>query len=477
MFQKQQLQEMRPTAKELFSGRQCFAITMATVVFVALGVAKPIIVLYSTTGVCIILFALAVLFKTMATLCASQNPQDQNTTNIKEGELPRYTVLVPLYREARVLPQLVENLSNLDYPSTKLEVLLLLETDDEETIAAVGSLELPSYFQVVLVPLGVPRTKPRALNFGLRVASGDLLVVYDAEDNPEPDQLKKAAAILIGADDVACVQAKLAYVNANQNWLTRLAAISYGTYFGVTLKGLSQMGQIVPLGGTSNHFKIDILRKIGGWDSYNVTEDLDLGTMLMRAGWQVRILDSITWEETTASFRAVVRQQSRWQKGHLQTALVHLQNPLRLLRDLGPWKFVGFLALVPGAPITMAVLPFFWAQTVIWFVTKWSLIQALYPGLVFYLAVVCMVPGTLSLTYYMLIGCLETHQYSLVKWALLSPFYWVVVLSPSAWKGILQLLTNPHYWEKTEHVLVTVKKGDRKGGNNQNTDRSHPTFG
>lgn len=455
MLQKCQLQETRPTAKETFSGSQRVAITMAAVALIALGIAQPMLVLLGTIGVCITFFTLVVLLKAMATLCAPRkNPNQQPNTNLEEDKLPLYTVLVPLYKEAGVLPQLVRNLRNLDYPPEKLQILLLLEADDKETIAAAESLKLPNHFQVVLVPVGVPRTKPRALNFGLCMASGELLVVYDAEDAPDRDQLKKAATVLLGSDDIACVQARLAYINAKQNWLTRLAAVTYGTYFGITLKGLSQIGQIVPLGGTSNHFKIDILKEVGGWDSYNVTEDLDVGTVLMRAGWQVCIIDSTTWEETTASFRAVIRQQSRWQKGHLQTAVVHLRNPLRLMRELGLWRFVGFLVLVLGTPLTMAVAPFFWAQTIVWFATKWSLIHALYPQPIFYLALACMVPGTLSLTYYMLVGCLETRQYSLVKWALLSPFYWVFVLSLAAWKGILQFLTNPSYWEKTEHILI-----------------------
>ncbi len=308
MFQKHQLQDIRPTAKETFSGGQQFTIVVATLFLIVLGVTRPMLILLSTIGTCIIIFTLIVLIKTIATLCAPRNNLNQNTNiNIEESELPPYTVLVPLYREAKVLPQLVRNLSSLDYPPTKLEILLLLERDDEETIAAAESLKLPSHFQTILVPPGVPRTKPRALNFGLHKATGKLLVIYDAEDSPEPDQLKKAAVVLTGSDTIACVQARLAYINAKQNGLTRLAAITYGTYFSITLKGLSQIGQIVPLGGTSNHFKVEILKKVGGWDSYNVTEDLDLGIVLMRAGWQVCILDSTTWEETTANFRSVIR--------------------------------------------------------------------------------------------------------------------------------------------------------------------------
>ena len=138
--------------------------------------------------------------------------------------LPRYTILVPMYREAAVLPGLVRALQALDYPPALLDIKLVLEADDAETLAAAQAVA-PASFEIVAVPDHGPRTKPKAANYALQFARGEYLVIYDAEDRPEPDQLLKAvAAFRAGPRTLACVQARLNFYNADHCWLTKVLA-------------------------------------------------------------------------------------------------------------------------------------------------------------------------------------------------------------------------------------------------------------
>ena len=256
---------------------------------------------------------------------------------------PRYTVLVALYQEARILPQLVSNLSKLDYPGSQLEGFLLLEENDTETIAVAQSLRLPPWLKVVVVPDGSPKTKPRALNYGLARATGQYVTIYDAEDAPHPQQLKEAASrFASGPDNLACLQAPLRIRREHKgarptDILDKQFAAEYAGLFEIVLPGMARLNLPFPLGGTSNHFRAGVLRSVGGWDSFNVTEDADLGFRLWRNGWHLDVISSPTWETPPGGLSLWLPQRTRWLKGYMQTLAVHAFS-----RDLG---FKGHLAL------------------------------------------------------------------------------------------------------------------------------------
>ena len=163
---------------------------------------------------------------------------------------------------------------------------LLIEADDDVTIDAIRESQPGDQFELVLVPPADPRTKPKALNFGLTLARGELVAIYDAEDEPEPLQLRRAAVAMKRLDqDVACIQAKLTYHNPMQNLITKWFTIEYSLWFSFFLPGLASMNAPIPLGGTSNHFRRSALQAMGAWDPYNVTEDADLGIRMSREGY------------------------------------------------------------------------------------------------------------------------------------------------------------------------------------------------
>ncbi len=275
----------------------------------------------------------------------------EELAELDPATLPSFTILVPAYREPEVLPHLVGNLAALDYPRELLEIKLLLEEDDEETRAAAATMNLEAPFEVVVVPPVGPRTKPKALNYALLESTGDIVCIYDAEDRPDPLQLKKVAATFqqLGPE-YACVQAELAYFNADENLITRWFAVEYRAWFTQFLPQLSKVDAPIPLGGTSNHFRRDLLVQLGAWDPYNVTEDADLGIRMHRQGYRVAVLDSVTYEEANTDFVNWIKQRSRWYKGYAQTYLVHMRHPITLLRDVGVAGFIRFNLFVGGTP-------------------------------------------------------------------------------------------------------------------------------
>lgn len=368
-----------------------------------------------------------------------------------DADLPVYSVLVPLYREPESLPQLVDSLRRMDYPPEKLDVQLLLEEDDDATRAAAAALDLPPSFRVTVVPVSFPRTKPKACNVGLALARGRYLTIYDAEDQPEPDQLRKAV-VAFGrcGPEVACLQSRLNFYNPRQNWLTRWFAAEYSAWFDLFLPGLSGMGTIIPLGGTSNHFIASVLRELMGWDAYNVTEDCDLGVRLFRRGYRSRMLATTTWEEACGRRRFWIRQRSRWVKGYIQTYLVHMRQPLRLLREIGPRHFLHFQILVGGLVFSLLINPLFWFLALLWCLFRLELLTSLFPGLVFILGALCLFAGNFTFVYAGAIGCYRRGYFDLVKYAVVSPVYWLL-MSYSAWRAFLQFFSNPFLWEKTQH--------------------------
>jgi len=378
---------------------------------------------------------------------------DEMARSIADEDLPVYTILVPAYREPEVIGRLIASLVAIEYPPDRLDVKLLLEADDSATLEAAHAAGAPRHIKIVRVPVSQPRTKPKALNYGLQTARGQLITIYDAEDRPEPLQLRRAV-VAFGAlpKRVACLQAKLSYHNAGQNLLTRWFTAEYATWFSHLLPGLAERRMPLPLGGTSNHFRRAALESVGAWDAYNVTEDADLGIRLYRAGFMVDVLESTTLEEANSDFINWTKQRSRWYKGYLQTWLVHMRDPWRLWRELGPSGFLAFNLFIGGTPLLTLVSPLFWTLTTVWFVSHWTLIPALFPGWIYHLSLLSLVVGNLAFIYMGLVSARATGRPELVPSMILAPLYWTM-MSLAAIKALIQLVAAPSFWEKTTHGL------------------------
>jgi glycosyltransferase XagB len=374
---------------------------------------------------------------------------------VDDSRLPIYTVAVPLLGEEAVLDQLIDALSAIDYPAAKLDIRILVEEADWSLRRAFSMRELPPFMQVMIVPRGIPQTKPRALNLALAEARGELFTIYDAEDIPDPRQLRLAAARFLRSEsELVCLQARLVIDNTEDGWIASCFALEYAGLFDVLNPGLLQSGLPILLGGTSNHFRTSALRHIGGWDPWNVTEDADVGFRLMRAGGYMADLPSATLEEAPATLRAWLRQRTRWHKGYLQTLISHLQAPRHLLREAGFAASMTLLALLSGTLLGMLGYPFFIAAAV----AAWlegSLFAAAQPvdALFSALALVLTVSGTCVVFVLPALGVWRRGAVGLWRWLPLLPVYHLFG-SLAAWLALYEYVDDRFAWNKTTHGLA-----------------------
>lgn len=388
--------------------------------------------------------------------CFSPRKRRPCPPRLHDSQLPIYTVVAALYREASSVAPLMQYIGELDYPREKLDIKLVIELDDLGTRAAIAKLGPMPNVQVIIAPGVGPRTKPKALNCALTFAHGTFITVFDAEDRPEPGQLRDALDVFrTHESDVVCAQASLCIDNTADGWLPRMFTAEYAGQFDVFLQGFSSFEMPLPLGGSSNHFRTSVLREVGGWDPYNVTEDADLGFRLARFKYRCVMFPSTTYEEAPARFGAWLRQRSRWMKGWMQTWGIHMRSPRQLWRDAGAGGFFTLNIIVGGNVLTALAHPFLLGEILVR-----SVLSALddsissffaKPFIELYLATIAA--GYLTTV---VIGLIGLAKRGLLReaWVLvLTPVYWVC-LSIAAWRALYQLLAEPYHWEKTEHGLA-----------------------
>jgi cellulose synthase/poly-beta-1,6-N-acetylglucosamine synthase-like glycosyltransferase len=377
----------------------------------------------------------------------------QEVNNYK-SDWPEYTILCPLYHEANILHQFIGAMDKMEYPAEKLQIILLFEEDDEETIGAAKKLNLGQKFEIIVVPNSLPQTKPKALNYGLKRARGKYVAIYDAEDIPEPRQLKRAVLAFQEVDEnVACIQAKLDYYNAEQNILTRLFTTEYATWFSLVLPGLQSINAPIPLGGTSNHFPTQLLKQLGGWDAFNVTEDADLGIRLAKQGFKTAILDSFTFEEANSLPINWLKQRRRWIKGYIQTFFVHTRYLSEFKSSIRKPDALVFQMVVGGKVALMFINPIMILLTILYFTLNSNIgngVMSLFPAPILYLAITSILFGNFLYLYYYMLGCAKRDHWQLIKYVYLVPFYWLA-MSLAAYMALFELIFRPYHWHKTLH--------------------------
>lgn len=366
------------------------------------------------------------------------------------ARLPVVSIMVALYRESNIAPRLVKRLSLLDYPEELLDVLLVVEAEDDLTRRALEHADLPGWMRVVIVPDGSVKTKPRALNFALDHCRGSIIGVYDAEDAPEPDQIRKVVDRFHSRGaDLACLQGRLDFYNPRVNWFSRCFTIEYAAWFRLLLPGIERLGLAVPLGGTTLFFRRAALETLGRWDAHNVTEDADLGMRLARRGYRTELIDTTTFEEANCRPRSWVKQRSRWIKGFMMTWLTHMRDPVLLWRELGPRKFLGFQLLLAGSVLHSLLAPVLWSFWILPFGLPHP-VAAILPtgGLTALLAGFMAVE--ISLIAFGITGLKRTRHGLNPLWVLTMVFYYPLA-TLAAYKAAWEMLVQPFYWDKTSH--------------------------
>lgn len=400
----------------------------------------------------------SILFKIYLALKGSQAETHDDVSveelgKVTDEEVPIYTILLPVYKEDKLIRKLIWNLRGLNYPPEKLDVKLLIEEDDDKTLNAVRKLDFPANFEVIVIPFMMPKTKPKACNYGVYFSRGELLTIYDAEDVPDTWQLKKAYLMFTKLPkEYIVVQGALNYFNRNENLLTRMFTLEYSYWFDYMLPGLETLDIPIPLGGTSNHFKLEKLIELGAWDPFNVTEDADLGVRVYDKRYKIGIVKSTTYEEANNEPFNWIRQRSRWIKGYMQTYLVHMRHPIKLIQRIGWAGFFGFNFFIGGTAITFLVYPILLLFFIIYLVFQLTSVRAYFPDWILYFATFNFVAGNVLMIYINMMAVFKRRYYELILFSILNPLYWLMH-SIAAYKGLWQLIYKPFYWEKTNHGL------------------------
>ena len=409
--------------------------------------------LHLVCGVFSVIFFSMTLIRWKAFYAAPQRRRSQPEKD--DLSLPTYSVLVPLYKEGNVLPQLVRALKDIDYPAHKLDIKIILEEKDFSTRKVAHTLRLPPQIELLIVPRGEPQTKPRALNYALQFARGELLTIFDAEDVPHPLQLRRAARAFAGLPQkVACLQAELAFHNSDENWLARQFTAEYAVQFRLILPLLARHRLPLPLGGTSNHFRTSALRDIHAWDAHNVTEDADIGLRLARAGFRSSVLYATTLEEANTRLGNWLSQRARWHKGFMQTWLVHMRHPIRLMREVGVMGFLTTQATTLGVALSAMLHPILlglmiWELSGARLTFEWLAFNGVYLTL-------------FLLSYFIMMACgvsaTRGKRISSPAFVIATmPVYWLLS-SIAGWMALWQLVRRPFHWNKTEHGLSKMQR-------------------
>jgi len=407
---------------------------------------------------CSSFFLLNSLFKLCLLAQIDPAPRGRaKTCIIKDNELPTITILIPLYKEAATLPSIINALNDLDYPKQKLDIKFVFEEDDLQSIEEAKRLIYDENIDIIVTPNSTPKTKPKACNYALFQASGEITVIYDAEDVPEPHQLRKAAAaFLAGGPKLACVQARLNYYNSDENWLTGLFSLEYYLWFCFFLPGLQMLGAPIPLGGTSNFIRTKILRELGAWDAFNVTEDADLGLRLARAGYKTQVIDSETLEEATCTVHSWIKQRTRWIKGHLQTWLVHLRMETAPINNKNWSAHAAVHLFLAGNFVSALITPPLWLLFCLSIGSSSSSLGNPEQIAFNHLAIFIFCFAYLSALSINIIAALANKRRDLLPLVLIIPLYWILN-SIAAYLAVFELISNPFYWSKTSHVQKSVK--------------------
>lgn len=363
---------------------------------------------------------------------------------------PLVSILVPLLHEQDIAHTLVARLSRLTYPKALLDVVLVLEAEDRQTRETLARTDLPPWMRTITVPPGRVTTKPRALNYAYRFTRGEIVGIYDAEDAPAPDQIDRVVAQFHGsAPEVGCLQGVLDYYNPRANWLSRCFTIEYASWFRVLLPGLSRLGLVVPLGGTTVFFRREVLETVCGWDAHNVTEDADLGVRLARHGYRTDLIPSVTREEANNRFWPWIKQRSRWLKGYGITWWVHTRQPVRLWRDLGPMRFTGFQILFLTTLVQFALAPVLWSFWLILMGLPHPLDPYLTRPVILGLTAVFLSAEAVSILIGIAALARSPHRF-LIPWVP-TLFAYFPLGTLAIYKAMWETLRKPFYWDKTQH--------------------------
>ena len=392
------------------------------------------------------------IYKVCSIVIGYRNDQDPEKMVELSEDLPTYCILLPMRNEPlAVSKELFKSLDKINYPKSKLDIVILIDEDDD-FLDHYSALNLPNHYRLEIAEDCFPKTKPKVCNMGLYSTDAEYIVIYDAEDKPDPNQLLKVL-YKFKNKAVECVQCQLHYMNENPSMISRFFNLEYLLHWRIMSWGIKRMqGKIavIPLGGTSQHLRTSTLKQLGGWDSYNVTEDCDLGIKLSRMGKSIVLSESTTVEFAVDKVWAWIKQRTRWQMGFIMTYMNHSKDLISLIKDLGIYRFIHFLILTIGSVLNpLIALPLFLIYFS-YYAFGWFSIAAEYSG-VFALGWITLIGNILLITISGIVASFRYDNSRYILVAIISYLYHLLSIV-SAYRAVWKYIFDPYTWEKTNRT-------------------------
>lgn len=232
---------------------------------------------------------------------------------------PTCSILIPAHNEEMVIGATIESMLRLEYPPEKLQIIIVNDGSTDGTKEIVERYRaMDSRVELFDVPRGEGgRGKSRALNLGIRQATGDVIAIYDADNTPDKSALRYLVAQLITHEELGAVLGKFRTVNKNATVLTRFINIETLSFQSMLQAGRWQMHNIATLPGTNFVMWASLVRKMNGWDEDALTEDSELSIRIYQEGYKIKYIPySITYEQEPQEWKIWIRQRMRWVRGN-----------------------------------------------------------------------------------------------------------------------------------------------------------------
>lgn len=360
-----------------------------------------------------------------------------------------FTILLPAKNEEKVFRETIQKVYDLNYPDELVQIIAICRVDDPGTIfeaqAKIDELGDPNV--QLLIYNDYPVNKPHGLNLGLQVARGDVVTIFDAEDEPYPDILNIINTSMLN-EDIDAVQSGVQLMNHNTRWFCFLNVLEYFFWFKSSLHFFSRIG-MTPLGGNTVFLRRELLEQLGGWDEKCLTEDAELGIRLSLSHARLRIIyedQYVTREETPLTIGQFIKQRTRWNQGFLQ---ILFKREWLKMEKLSQRLLAFYVLILPEVQalfvilIPVAIIMFFFVKFPLWLAMLTYI-----PLYCFVLAIFLDLAG--------LHEFLKAHNRewkwgeSIIFVLTFFPYQWILCIA--AFRAVYRALKGTSNWEKTAHI-------------------------
>ncbi|MCW3998424.1 MAG: glycosyltransferase [Candidatus Bathyarchaeota archaeon] len=367
----------------------------------------------------------------------------------KDSKLPLISIIVPAKNEEKVIGRLLKSLLNIDYPNSKMEILVVDDNSTDNTGEICKKIADKNPSRIRIFRRNKCSTKAGALNFGLKHAKGDLVATFDADSLPESNALLNVVKYFEDSK-VAGVQGTIFCSNSDENMLTKFLSLERSIQYEVYQNGKDHLGLFVSLNGTCQFIRTNVLREMGGWTENSLAEDMELSLRLVEQDHKLRYASDVkTWEETPNNLESMFKQRTRWFRGNIENMVKFgrlLRKPANKVRLDAEIQLFGTLIAV------MCVLNYVMAA--------WAFSLPSNQAIVWIMRLtVILTMSTLALTGFSLMLAVKPLKISNVLWLPFIYVYWGLQSFIALYAILLMIFRRPMNWSKTTRsgVVSTLK--------------------